>query len=164
MKSVILKLLSGFSPSMIIFFIAMLPIFELRGAIPLGIMKYRLSIQWVFPIAVIGNILPLVPILLFLGPLSERLQKYSIFDKFFTWLFTRTRRRSEIVERLELLGLILFVAIPLPMTGGWTGSVAAFLFNFGFWKSFTAITIGVLIAGIIVSCASMGILNIYFII
>ena len=163
MKAVILKLFSGFSPSTIIFFIAMLPIFELRGAIPLGIMKYRLSIRWVYPVAVIGNIIPLVPILLFLGPISHGLQRYSVFEKFFSWLFERTRRRSKIVEKLELLGLILFVAIPLPMTGGWTGSVAAFLFDFGFWKSLTAITIGVMIAGVIVSLASMGILNICFI-
>ncbi len=134
--------------------VAMLPISELRGAIPLGILKLGLGAGEVYVLSVIGNLIPVIPILLFLKFGSNFLRKYRWGDRFLTWLFARTRRRSRLVERYESLGLMLFVAIPLPVTGAWTGSVAAFLFGIRLRYAFLAITLGVLLAGIIVLSAT----------
>ena len=153
MTGFFLKFLS--SPEVQTIGVAMLPIFELRGAIPMALLHLKMSVWPAYCLAVFGNIIAIIPILIFLGPVSRYLSRFAIFDRFFSWLFARTRKRSRLVERLELLGLILFVAIPLPMTGAWTGSVAAFLFDFGFKRSLAAITIGVLIAGIVVTVATL---------
>jgi uncharacterized membrane protein len=113
--------------------------------------------QKAYIIAVIGNFLPVIPILLFLGVVSEWLtSRYKIFDRFFGWLFERTRRKSKLIERFEAIGLILFVAIPLPITGAWTGCVAAFLFKIPLKQAIPAISAGILISGIIVTLASLG--------
>jgi uncharacterized membrane protein len=98
-------------------------------------------------------LIPVVLLLLFLEPLSIFLSKrFKIFDKFFKWLFERTRKKvAPIVKKYEKLGLTLFVAIPLPITGGWTGSIAAFLLGIPFKVAFPLITLGVFIAAVIVS-------------
>ena len=130
--------------------VGMLPIFELRGAIPLGF-YLNLPIFKTFILAVIGNLIPVIPILFLLKPLSETLRRFFLFKKFFNWLFEHTQKKSEIIQKYEALGLAIFVAIPLPMTGAWTGAVAASLFKIKFKYAFWAITIGVLIAGILVT-------------
>ncbi|MGA1795002.1 MAG: COG2426 family protein [bacterium] len=135
--------------------VAMLPIFELRGAIPMALLYLKMPVISAYLLSVCGNVVAIIPVLLFLGPVSNYLSRFRPFSRFFAWLFERSRKRSRLVERLELLGLLLFVAIPLPMTGAWTGSVVAFLFDFGFVRSLTAISIGVLIAGIIVTVATL---------
>jgi uncharacterized membrane protein len=109
--------------------------------------------------SVIGNMLPIVFILLLLEPAYNLLSRYKGFDRFFEWIFRRTRRKGKLIERLEIVGLILFVAIPLPVTGAWTGSVAAFLFRVPFWKAFAAIFCGVLIACTVVTLASLGLIQ-----
>lgn len=130
--------------------LAMLPISELRGAIPFGIAG-GLGLGKVLIIAVVGNLIPVIPILFLLEPVSGYLRRFWIFKKFFDWLFERTRRKAKLVERYEFLGLILFVAIPLPVTGAWTGCVAASLFKIRLRYAFLAITIGVLLAALIVT-------------
>lgn len=130
--------------------VGMLPIFELRGAIPLGF-YFKLPIFKTFFLAVLGNLIPVIPLLLFLKPISEYLHKFFIFKKFFNWLFERTRKRAEIVQRYEAVGLAIFVAIPLPLTGAWTGAIAASLFKIKFRYAFFSIVIGVFIAGLFVS-------------
>ncbi|MEO0077256.1 MAG: small multi-drug export protein, partial [candidate division WOR-3 bacterium] len=117
----------GISPELTIVITAMLPIIELRGAIPLGINFYQISWYKVVLLSLIGNLLPILPILYLLDTISKLLSRISVFKKFFNWLFTRTRKRSKIIEEYEMLGLTVFVAIPLPMTGAWTGAIAAFL-------------------------------------
>jgi uncharacterized membrane protein len=145
----------GIPKELIVIGISMLPIFELRGAIPVS--NAVLDINWwvSFILAYVGNLIPIIPILLFLEPVSNWLRKIQLFDKFFRWLFARTRRRSEMVKRYEALGLILFVAIPLPVTGAWTGSIAAFIFGIKFWNAFLAIMMGVFIAGCIVTALTL---------
>lgn len=76
-------------------------------------------------------------------------------NKFFTWVFERTRKRSKIIEKYEEIGLVVFVGIPLPMTGAWTGAVAAFLFNLDKKKSIFLILLGVILAGLIVTAVTM---------
>ncbi len=131
------------------------PISELRGAIPLAIIKYHFPWYYAFLVAIIGNLLPVPLILLFLDTVSRLLSKVSLFERMLTWLFERTRRRGRIVGRYERIGLALFVAIPLPVTGAWTGSVIAVLFGLKFKHAFFSILVGVLIAGIIVTCGTL---------
>lgn len=148
----------GLPAEVIVLIVSMLPIFELRGGIPCGA---ALHLVWwkTYLMAVLGNMIPVLPLLLFLDPMSDWLRRRAgIADRFFEWLFARTRKRTEagIKKYGIFLGLMLFVAIPLPVTGAWTGCAAAFLFGVKFRHSFPAITAGVLIASIIVSIATYG--------
>ncbi|NPE30781.1 small multi-drug export protein [Methanococcoides sp. SA1] len=133
-----------------------LPISELRGAIPIAIGVYEIGPVEAYFLAVLGNLLPVIPLLLFLEPVSTFLRKFKIGDMFFTWLFTRTRQKhSESMERYGTLALTLFVAIPLPVTGAWTGCAAAFVFGIKFRHALMAIVAGVLIAGIVVTLLTL---------
>ncbi len=155
----LVEYLAALPEPLITFVIATLPVSELRGAIPWALTAGELQWQEAYFYAVLGNFLPVIPLLLLLEPISLRLRKYSIWDRFFSWLFERTRRRSRVVERFEVFGLILFVAIPLPVTGAWTGTVAAFLFGIRFKPAVLAILAGILIAGAVVTLASLGVLG-----
>ena len=138
-----------------VFLLAAAPVSELRGAIPLGIVKGMPALK-TYLLAVAGNLVPVIPLLLFLEPVSKRLQKFKLMSRFFEWLYGRTRKRAEIVQKYEALGLALFVAIPLPITGAWTGCVAASLFRIRFRYAFPAIICGVLLAGVVVTLLSLG--------
>ena len=135
--------------------IAASPISELRIAIPVAISAFHFPWYYAFLIAIIGNLLPVPFILLFLDTASRLLSKVGLFSRALNWLFERTRRRGRIVERYERIGLALFVAIPLPITGAWTGSLAAVLFGLKFKHASLSIFAGVLIAGAIVTCATL---------
>ncbi len=143
------------SSILVVLAIAASPISELRGAIPVAIGVYHFPWYHAFLISVIGNLLPVPLILLFLDTISQLLSKVRFFDRILKWLFERTRRRGEIIDRYERIGLALFVAIPLPITGAWTGSLAAVLFGLKFRYAFLSIFIGVLVAGGIVTCATL---------
>jgi len=137
---------------------AALPVSELRGAIPLAIGVYGYDPWQAYLLAVLGNLLPVVPLLLFLGPVSDWLRRFTFWDKFFTWLFSRTRRKYiREHESFSLTALALFVAVPLPVTGAWTGCAIAFLVGFRFWPAFVAISAGVLLAGVIVTATVLGV-------
>jgi uncharacterized membrane protein len=154
---------SGLPPDWVVVVIAMLPISELRGAIPWAVhpLGGGMGLARAYVLAVVGNAIPVAPLLLGLGPLSNVLRRWAIFDRFFTWLFARTRRRGGLVEKYEALGLIPFVAVPLPVTGAWTGAVAAFVFGVRFWYALPAILAGILIAGVVVAAACAGVISIW---
>ncbi len=133
---------------------AALPISELRGAIPLGLFLGE-PLWRVFLIAVIGNLLPIIPIYFLLEPVSNRLRKIPVFERFFAWLFERTRRKSDLIEKYEFWGLLIFVGIPLPMTGAWTGCMAASLLKMRFKTAFWSVAGGVLMAAAIVTALSV---------
>jgi uncharacterized membrane protein len=137
---------------------AMTPISELRGAIPLALFTLGMSPVQAYIYSVIGNMLPVTPLLLFLEPVSNWLRRYRSFDRFFDWLFARTRRYNDRMEKYGALGLASFVAIPLPMTGAWTGCAVAFVFGIRFKYAFPTILAGVLVAGVIVTLWYMGLL------
>ena len=137
---------------------AMIPIAELRASIPFAIGIYKMGVAQAFILSVFGNMLPVVPLLLFLDPVSNWLRRYSLFDSFFNWLFARTRRYNESMEKYGALGLTPFVAIPLPVTGAWTACAVAFVFGIRFRYAFPAILAGVIIAGMIVTLSVMGVL------
>jgi uncharacterized membrane protein len=144
-----------FSSILAVLAIAASPIAELRVAIPVAISVHHFPWYYAYILSVIGNLLPVPFILLFLDTIARLLSKVRFFDKLLKWLFERTRRRGKIVERYERIGLALFVAIPLPVTGAWTGSLAAVLFGIKFRYAFLSIFIGILIAGVIVTCATL---------
>ncbi len=138
-----------------IFIVAMLPFVELRGAIPLGI-YWGLPPILVFIVAVLGNILPVPFFLLFLEGIEKYVRRSERLSSLLDWIFERTYRKAdEKVRRWEYLALIFFVAIPLPGTGAWTGSLIAYLFKFQVKKAFVAILAGVLIAGTVVLLLSI---------
>ena len=138
-----------------ILLIAASPIAELRAAIPLAITTLDFPWYHAFLISIIGNILPVPFILLFLEAATRLLNKVAVFKHFLSWLFERTRRRGRIIQSYKRIGLVLFVAIPLPVTGAWTGSLAAVLFGIDFKHAFISIFIGVIIAGVIVTCLTL---------
>lgn len=157
--------LSSVPKEMITFFIAMLPFVELRGAIPWALAGPPMGggLDWpqAYLLAVIGNLVPVVPLLLYLEPVSNSLRRYRFLDAFFNWLFNRTRKKGRIVERYEAVGLALFVGIPLPVTGAWTGTVAAFVFGIRFCYALPAILVGIMLSGTLVTLASLGILSLW---
>ncbi len=145
----------GLSRELVVLVIAALPIFELRGAIPVAINLFHFPWYYALLLAIIGNLFPVPLILLFFGSISRVLSKIGCFRRILYWLFERTRQRSRVIERYKRIGLVLLVAIPLPATGAWTGSFAATLLGLKFKYAFISIIIGVLIAGIIVTCLSL---------
>ncbi|MCM8778709.1 MAG: small multi-drug export protein [Candidatus Omnitrophica bacterium] len=133
-----------------VFLTALLPISELRGAIPLGF-ALNLSLPKIIIFSILGNLFPIPFILILLKPVSKKLRRFPLWRKFFEWLFKRTERKAKIVERWEFWGLVIFVGIPLPMTGAWTGAVAGSLLGMSFPKAMLAISLGVFLAALIVT-------------
>lgn len=156
----IIRLLSGLPEEVVAFVVSALPIAELRGGIPVAL---SMGIEWreALLICAAGNFLPVIPILYLLGPLEGVLRRWPPMDRFLTRLFARTRRKGKLVERYEALGLIAFVAIPLPVTGAWTGALAAHLFGVRPRYAIPAIVCGILIAGIVVTLAAQGVLHLW---
>jgi len=132
---------------------AMTPIGELRVAIPMGLTVYKLSPTVVYFFSVLGNMFSVLLLLTFLGVLSRWTSKnIYFFNRFFTWLFSQTRKNHyNSVNKYGLYFLPIFVAIPLPITGGWTASLIAFVFGMPFKKAFPLIGLGIMIAGLVVS-------------
>ena len=136
--------------------VAALPIVELRGALPYALTLGKLPLAEAYILAVVGNMIPIPFVLWFLDPATDFLRRWERGDRFVEWLFARTRRKGEKIERYETMGLIMFVAIPLPVTGAWTGSLAAHLFGLNRVKAFFACLAGVCIAGVVVATLTMG--------
>ena len=161
MAEKIAELFIGIPANWVTFFIGMMPVVELRGAIPwavspLGNLSPSEALLW----ALLGNAIPIVPLLLLMEPVSKFLRKIKIFDKFLSWLFERTRRRGKkVIEKYKAVGLAMFVGIPLPGTGIWTGAVAAYVFGIKFKYALPALVAGMLFAGIMVTLACKGVLE-----
>lgn len=155
----LVRWLQGLPPELATFVIASLPISELRGAIPVALGVYKLPLWSALLWAILGNLAPIPFILRLLEPVSNFLrQRWRMWEAFFHWLFARTQRKGEHYFRVyKEIGLILFVAVPLPATGAWTGCVAAFLFGIPLGRSFILITLGVLIAATVVTSATLGV-------
>lgn len=137
---------------------AMTPIGELRAAIPIALEVYDMPAWEAYVLSVIGNMIPVALIIWFFDPVSKFLMRHSkFFKKFFEKLFEKTRKKhTQKFERWGALALIAFVAIPLPVTGAWTGSLAALLFGIPFKKAFPTILIGVMIAGVVMTALTLG--------
>ena len=148
-----------FPPELATLLIAMTPIGELRVALPIGIAVYHLPIWQAFVLSVIGNMVPATIILLFAPVFHRYIEKKSGFFgvAWAKYLARAQKKLSHDYTKWGLLGLAIFVSIPLPMTGAWTGAVGAFVFDLPFKKSWWAILAGVILAGIIVTIMTVGI-------
>lgn len=135
---------------------AMVPVIELRGAIPFGVAA-GISVKQALVCAIIGNLLPIPFILLFLRRVFVWMRKISTgFENLVEKLELRAKRKKGIVDKYEIIGLIILVAIPLPGTGAWTGALVATVLDIRMRRALPAITIGVIIAGILVSVITYG--------
>lgn len=132
------------------FLIAMLPVAELRGSLPAAINLFNIPWPVAFLLSVSGNLLPVPFLLLFLGQVIRFSHKVPLFEKVVNSVLARTRLKSKIVEKYAAPGLAIFVAIPLPATGAWTGAILAFLLGMRWWVALLAISAGVVMAGVIV--------------
>jgi len=159
MLDILLHWLKELPKEYIVMIVGALPISELRGAIPLGL-SFGMSLSKAFWLSVAGNCIIIVPALFLFEPVTKVLRKFKIWSRFFDWVFERTRKNSDSIQKYEALGLAIFVAIPLPMTGAWSGVIAASLFKIRFRYAFMAIVAGVICAGFIVSAlCALGILS-----
>lgn len=145
----------GLSPVAIIIIISMLPIIELRGSIPIAILFFKMPWQEAVLLSVVGNMIPIPLILLLMDWFFALISKNKTGAKLTNWLFARTRRKGKQIEKYEALGLAIFVGIPLPGTGAWTGAFAANIFGIKFWRSLLFIFVGVLMAAAIVTTLSL---------
>ena len=143
---------------LIVFFVSMIPIVELRGAIPIA-EGLGLNIFLYYPISIIGNMLPVPFIYLFARKVLEWGKDKKVIGKFFTWCLDMgekggSKLKASAGNSAIFWALLTFVGIPLPGTGAWTGTLAASFLNLGFKTSIIAVTLGVLLAGIIMSLGS----------
>lgn len=138
----------GLSNEMVIFLVSVLPVIELRGGL---IAAAVLGVKWyvAFPICFVGNMLPIPFILLFIRKIFAWMKQIGWLKKWIEKLENKTRKKGARIQKGWLIGLIIFVGIPLPGTGGWTGALAADLFDIRFKHALPAIAIGVALAGTI---------------
>ena len=153
-----IDLFNGISKEVIIFIISLMPILELRGGL---LAATLLDVEFVRAavICFIGNILPIPIVLLFLRFVLDLFEKWNVTKKIVTWLEKKVEEKREQIDKYGYLGLIIFVGIPLPGTGAWTGSLIAIMLGMNRKKSFVCILLGILLAAIIMSILSYGILG-----
>ena len=146
-----------------VFFCSMIPIIELRGAIPMGA-AFGLPWWQSYALSVIGNMLPVPFILLFIkgmiGWMSR--SKIGFFNKVANFLLKKVEKKRDKIEKYSFWGVALFVGVPLPVTGAWTGSLVAAMIDMKFWKALVSCLIGVMIAGVIMTVISYGTVAIFF--
>ena len=141
-----------------IFLISMVPLIELRGAIPIS-QLWGMPIIWSYVVCIIGNMIPVPFIYLFAARFLEWGKDKKVIGKFCSWCLKKGHRAGEKLSKKAgqkgaFIALMLFVGIPIPGTGAWTGTLAASFLGFGLKKSAVAVMVGVLLAGIIMMTAS----------
>jgi uncharacterized membrane protein len=158
--NLIYQWLSAVGQEAALFIISMIPVIELRGAVVLGA---ALNMPWykVFVICVIGNLVPIPLVLLLTKRVLRALKGVPLFTRYITWYEGKLIKQSEKMGTFTFWALAIFVSIPLPGTGAWTGAgVAAFL-NLNLRRAMPAIIIGVLIAGVIMTAGAYGMVNLF---
>jgi len=139
----------------LIILISMVPIIESRGSIPYGILVLGLPWYKVVFVSIIANFLVTVPIVYLLEPISLYFRRFSIPNRFFNWLFARSRKKGSIISKMKLLGLIIFIGIPLPVTGAWTGCVAANVFGINKLHTLLGVFLGILLSVAIITILTL---------
>ena len=147
-----------FKKYLMIFLVSMVPLIELRVAVPMGL-GMGLNTLLTYIVCIIGNMLPIPFILLFIKQIFKFMKKHNILVKFIEKLERKTEKNADKVLRYKQWGLLAFVAIPLPGTGGWTGSLFASLLNIEFKKALPIVALGVFIANLIMGIISFGLLG-----
>lgn len=153
-----IDIFGGISKDVIIFVISLMPILELRGGL---LAASLLDVEFVRAamICIIGNVLPIPFVLLFLRFVLDIMAKWNVTKKIVIWLEKKVESKREQIDKYGYWGLILFVGIPLPGTGAWTGALLAIMLGLNRKKSFVCILLGVIMAAIIMSILSYGILG-----
>lgn len=146
------------SREIVIFIISMIPILELRGGLLVASLL-NVSITTAIPICIVGNIIPIPFILLFIKQIFKWLKKIKLFRGMVERMETKAMGKSDTIKKYEFWGLMLFVGIPLPGTGAWTGSLIAALLDIDFKKAVLAELCGIIIATVIMSIVSYGLLG-----
>lgn len=136
-------------PRWAVFLTSMVPVVELRGAIPLGL-ELGLPVLETYLLALAGTVAPVIPILLVLRAVQPCLLRVPLLGGILSWAMRRTEGRRDLVEKYGAIALVLFVAVPLPTTGAWTASLAAFMFQVRYRSAIPAIVLGSAIAGLAV--------------
>ena len=151
-------LLSIIPADVVILIISMVPVVELRGAIPIGI---ALGVPWyrVFLLSVIGNLIPVPFILILIDKVLILMKRIRYLDRFALWLEEKAEKNKEKITKYAVFGLLLFVGIPLPGTGAWTGALVASLLHMKKSRAMISIVGGVLLAGALVTLISYGVLG-----
>lgn len=147
-----------YGKELIIFIISLMPILELRGGL-IAAALLKVNIVRAFIICFIGNVIPIPLILWLITPIFDRLKKTKLFSGLVNKLENKAMSKKEKIEKLEYIGLLLFVGIPLPGTGAWTGCLIAAMLNMDKKKSLLYAILGVIMAGIIMLIFSYGILG-----
>ncbi len=154
MREAILGALSGLHPLVKVAIVSALPIFEVRGGIPLGI-HWGLPLTQILPVAIAANVLIVVPVLLWFNPIADWLMERGIMTGIVRRLIARARSKKPMVDKYGVFAVTLFVAIPLPITGAWTGALVASVFEMNFWRALACMLLGVIVASVIVTALSM---------
>ena len=160
-KDAIVQFLEGtFGTELCVFFCSMLPIIELRGSIPVGA-ALDVPWYWNFLISWLGNMVPVPFILLFINAIIGWMAqcKIKFFNKVANWLLRKVEKKRGKVEKYAFWGLVLFVAIPAPGTGAWTGSLIAATIKMNPWRAFLCVALGVTLAAVIITLISYGALE-----
>ncbi|MFA6184449.1 MAG: small multi-drug export protein [Parcubacteria group bacterium] len=152
MEDIIINWFVNFPKGWATFLIAMIPVTELRASIPLALKVYHLSpfLAWLY--SVLGTYFAMILIVFLLDPISEFLSKHvSFFKSFFDWLFEHTKKRADKkIKKYGLWAVFILAAIPIPLLGGLTGALAAFVFGFPAKKSLPLLLMGTMLSGGIV--------------
>ncbi|MBI4359335.1 MAG: small multi-drug export protein [Candidatus Nealsonbacteria bacterium] len=145
------------SPELTVFLVAMSPVVELRGAIPLAVNVYHLSYALGYFLSVSGNFIPLAGIVILARPISRFLSaRSSFFERFFAGLFSQTERKTQKLNRLGRdLTVFTLTALPIPFIGGWTGALAAFVLEVPRKRALLLLAGGVALAGAIVTALTL---------
>ena len=153
-----MEVLDGISGEWVALIISMVPLLELRGGL-LAAAALGVDILTAVPLCIFGNVLPIPFILWFITPIFNALKRTKLFRPMVEKLEQKAAGKSEKIEKGYFWGLALFVGIPLPGTGAWTGALIASMLNIPFKKAFPAILLGILIATVIMSLVSYGLLG-----
>ncbi|MBR4693731.1 MAG: small multi-drug export protein [Bacilli bacterium] len=157
--------MSTFWKYILVFFVSMVPLVELRGAIPIAV-GFGLDKTLSYIICIIGNMLPVPIIYLFARKVLEWGKDKPVIGKFFTWCLIKGEKGGKKLQakagRGLFLALLLFVGIPIPGTGAWTGTLAASILDLDFKRTITAVMLGVLLAGVIMMLISFGFFEVIF--
>lgn len=145
-----------------VFFCSMIPIIELRGAVPMGAV-FGMPWYQTYILSVLGNMLPVPFILLLIKKVIQwmSVSKVKFFNKISNFLLKKVEKKRAGIEKYAFWGVCLFVAVPLPVTGAWTGSLVAAMIDMKFWKAFLSCLFGVMISGTIMTLISYGIASIF---
>jgi len=150
----LLQALRDLPPDVIVAILSALPVSELRGGIPAGA-ALGLPIWRVWLVAVAANILSVMPVLAGFEWVANALAEKPLLGRVVAWLIRRARSKKELVDRHGVWALTLFVAVPLPVTGAWTGALVGSVFGMPFWRAMACIAVGVLLASVIVTVLTL---------